>query len=341
MSTPPTVPTVDARAGDARPGELLAAARGGDGEAFRALVAPHLPALHVHCYRMLGSLDDADEAMQESLLRAWRALDTYQGRAPLRHWLYRITTTTSLKLLHNRARRLALTDDLSHLQPYPDHLLDRLTDTDADPAAIIERRESVALAFITALQRLPASQRAVLILRDVLAWNAHEVAVLLDTSVAAVNSALQRARATMSAARSAPRPATAAALTPPLSDAERQTLDRFVDAWQRCDIPALAALLRDDVVLTMPPELVEIIGRDHVTHFFATVPAGGRLDLIRLARTQANGHPALAAYLPDQADHYQGYGIMIFTVASDGIATITGFPSPSLFERFGLPSSCD
>ena len=313
--------------------DLLAAARAGDGAAFQTLVGPHLRALHVHAYRMLGSVDDADEALQDALLSAWRALDTYQGQAPLIHWLYRITTTSSLKVIRAKARRPVPAGEIGHLQPYPDRLLDQLADAGADPAAITERRESVALAFITALQRLPARQRAALILRDVLAWNAAEVAALLEISVPAVNSALQRARATLDSAR----PADSVAARPRLDDRQRQILDRFIDAWQRCDIDALAALLREDVILSMPPELVRITGRAEVTRFFATVPAGGRLDTIRLVRTRANGHPALAAYLPDQSARCHGYGIMAFTITGEGIATITGFPSPDLFERFGLP----
>ena len=311
--------------------DLLAAARAGDGEAFKVLVGPHLRGLHVHAYRMLGSLDDADEAVQDALLSAWRALDGYQGQAPLSHWLYRITTTSSLKVIRAKGRRPVPAGEIGHLQPYPDRLLDQLADAGADPAAITERRESVALAFITALQRLPARQRAALILRDVLAWNAAEAAALLEISVPAVNSALQRAPATLSGTRSAD------SATPRLDDRQRQVLDRFVDAWQRCDIDALAALLREDVILSMPPELVRITGRAEVTRFFATVPAGGRLDTIRLVRTRANGHPALAAYLPDQSARCHGYGIMAFTITGEGIATITGFPSPDLFERFGLP----
>jgi RNA polymerase sigma-70 factor, ECF subfamily len=228
------------------------------------------------------------------------------------------------------------TGEIGHLQPYPDRLLGQLTDLGADPAALAELRESVALAFITALQRLPARQRAALILRDVLAWNAAEVADLLEISVPAVNSALQRARATLSAAR----PADSGFADPRLDDHQRQILDRFTDAWQRCDIEALAALLREHVILSMPPELATITGRVQVTRFFATVPAGGRLDTIRLVRTAANGHLALAAYLPDQSARCHGYGIMVFTISGDSIATITGFPSPDLFERFGLPPAC-
>ena len=227
--------------------------------------------------------------------------------------------------------------EIGYLQPYPDQLLDQLTDDGADPAAIAERRESVALAFITALQRLPARQRAALILRDVLAWNAAEAAALLDISVPAVNSAVQRARAALSGTS----PAATVAARMRLDDHQRQVLDRFIDAWQRCDIDALAALLREDVVLSMPPVLTTIAGRAQVAGFFATVPAGGRLDTIRLVRTRANGHPALAAYLPDQSARCHGYGIMVFTITGDGIATITGFPSPDLFEKFGLPPTCD
>ena len=327
-----------ARAEDIAPAaDLLTAARGGDGEAFRILISPHLAVLHVHAYRMLGSLDDADEALQDALLRAWRGLDAYQGQAPLLHWLYRITTTSSLKVIRAKARRPVPAGEIGHLQPYPDRLLDQLTDANADPAAVAERRESVALAFITALQRLPARQRAALILRDVLAWNAAEVAALLQISVPAVNSALQRARATLPATQ----PAASVNGHPRLDDHQRQVLDRFVDAWQRCDIDALAAVLREDVILSMPPELITITGRAQVTRFFATVPAGGRLDTIRLVATRANGHPALAAYLPSETDHCRGYGIMVFTTVDDGIATITGFPSPDLFARFGLPPECD
>jgi RNA polymerase sigma-70 factor (ECF subfamily) len=326
------------RAEDAPPAVgLLAAARAGDGEAFEALVGPHLRALHVHAYRILGSLDDADDAVQDALLCAWRALGSYQGQAPLSHWLYRITTTSSLKVIRAKSRRPVPAGEIGHLQPYPDRLLDQLADASADPAAVAERRESVGLAFITALQRLPARQRAALILRDVLAWNAAEVAALLEISVPAVNSALQRARTTLADTGRAD----AAAAAPRLDDRQRQVLDRFTDAWQRCDTGALAALLREDVILSMPPELSTITGRAAVTRFFATVPAGGRLDTIRLVRTAANGHLALAAYLPDKSARCHGYGIMVFTTTPEGIATITGFPSPGLFSRFGLPPDCE
>lgn len=309
---------------------LLAAARAGDGDAFAALVAPHRQALHLHCYRMLGSLDDADEAVQEVLLRAWRALDGFEGRAPLRHWLYRITTTTCLKAIAARGRQPQPVGEIGWLQPYPDRLLDQITD--GDPAAVVERRDSVALAFVVALQRLPAAQRAVLLLRDVLSFSAREVAALLDSSVPAVNSALQRAHATLSGSGGM------STVDRPLSQSERRTVERFVDAWHRRDIAALAALLREDVILSMPPELVEIVGRDEVVQFFATVPAGGRLDLIRLVATRANGHPAVAAYLPDDDGACRGYGIMVLTVIGGAVTRITGFPDPHLFTAFGLPT---
>ena len=315
---------------------LLDAARAGDDAAFSALVAPHLRALHLHSYRMLGSYHDAEEALQETLLRAWQGLGGFEGRAPLRHWLYRITTTTCLKMINRRARDpIAATVDVAWLQPYPDRLLDQLGDLDADPAAIVDRRESVALAFIAALQVLPATQRAVLILREVLGWPAQQVADLLDTSVAAVNSALQRARATLAHNRAE---SIDVATKRPDGARERRVVEAFMRAWHECDMAALAALLRDDATLTMPPQAIRLVGRDAVTGFFATVPADGRLDLIDLVVVGANGHPALAAYLPDTTGECRGYGIMVLTIAGDRVATITGFADPDLFPAFGLPT---
>ena len=310
---------------------LLASARGGDHDAFRALLAPHLRALHVHCYRMLGSLDDADEALQEALLLAWRGLDDYQGRAPLRHWLYRITTTTCLKVIRARPRIPLPAGDLFHLQPYPDRLLNQLASEDADPAAAAEQRDNVTLAFVTAMQLLPATQRAALLLRDVLAFTPAETAQLLDTSVAATNSLLQRARTTLrthGGGRGRVRP---------MDATEQHLVQQFVDAWRRRDIPGLAALLREDAILRMPPERVEFAGRDQVAEFFATVPAGGRLELIDLVPVRANGQPALAAYLPDERGACRGYGIMVLDIDDGMISVITGFPDAGLFAAFGLP----
>jgi len=311
--------------------DLLATARGGDQAAFVALLAPHRRALHVHCYRMLGSLDDADDALQEAQLLAWRNLASFEGRAPLRHWLYRITTTSCLKMIRARGRLPVPASDLVYLQPYPDRLLDQLTAGDADPAAAVEQADSVALAFIVALQRLPATQRAALLLRDVLAYSPTETAHLLQTSVAATNSLLQRARATLAGTGGGDR------RSRPLDATDRQVVSRFVDAWHRRDIPGLAALLAEDAILRMPPQRAELIGRRAVADFFATVPAGGRLDLIDLVVIGANRQPALAAYLPDERGDCRGYGIMLLDIADGAITTITGFPDPALFATFGLP----
>jgi RNA polymerase sigma-70 factor, ECF subfamily len=312
------------------PDPLLTAAVAGDRAAFDALAGPHLRAIQLHCYRMLGSYHDAQEAGQETLLRAWQSLPTYEGRAPLRHWLYRIATTTCLKALARRARQPVAMAELTDLEPYPDWLLDE--PTPQDPAAQITRRESVALAFVAALQLLPPAQRAALILRDVLAFSAAESADLLDMTVPAINSALQRARATM---RTLDTSAPAR-----LPDAEeRQLVDRFMRAWQHNDIPALAALLREDVILRMPPEALEFHTRALVAQFFATVPGDGHLDRILLRATAANGQPALAAYETQPNGTATAYGLMVLTITESGIAAITGFPDPALFDAFALPAT--
>jgi RNA polymerase sigma-70 factor (ECF subfamily) len=308
---------------------LLLAARDGDGEAFRELIAPHLPAIHLLCYRMLGSYHDADEAMQDVLLRAWRFLDSYRELAPLRHWLYRIATTSSLKLINERGRLPATVAEIDYLEPYPDRLLDTLPAGGDDPATVAERRESVSLAFIAALQLLPATQRAVLILRDVLAWHADEVADLLETTVAAVNSALQRARASVRNAGS----------RRPLDNADRAVLARFIAAWHSRDVPALAELLREDVELRMPPEVMEFLGRDAVLSFFTTVPAGGAFETIRLVPDQANGQLAVSAFERDRDGEWRPYGIMVMETDGERVAGITGFPfgaNPWLETAFAL-----
>ena len=265
------------------------------------------------------------------LLRAWQSLNTFEGRAPLRHWLYRIATTTCLKALARRAHQPTTVADLTQLEPYPDRLLDELAPGN-DPAAEVTRRESVALAFVIALQLLPATQRAVLILRDVLAFTAAEVADLLDTSAPAINSTLQRARATLHTTN--PRPHRR-----PLEALDQRLVSQFVDAWQRNDVPALAALLREDVVLRMPPEPVEFRGRTAVADFFATVPANGRLDRLPLRVTTANGQPALAAYETAPDGRTTAYGLMALSITDGAITEITGFRNPALFEAFALPAT--
>lgn len=193
--------------------------------------------------------------------------------------------------------------------------------------AVAERRESVAIAFVAALQSLPATQRATLILRDVLGWQAAEVAELLDTTVAAVNSSLQRARATL------PSPSRRRSL----DERDREVAERFMASWHRCDFEALAALLREDAIMRMPPERMEFHGRTAIIDFFATVPADGHLDRIRLQLTHANGGPAVAAWMPDETGKPAPYGLMAFTIDAGRITTITGFPDPALFGLFGLP----
>jgi RNA polymerase sigma-70 factor (ECF subfamily) len=331
----PTTPSTPTRTGtEAGPDPLLAAAVAGDRAAFDALVAPHQRAIHLHCYRMLGSYHEAQDASQQVLLRAWQSLATFEARAPLRHWLYRIATTTCLKALARRERDPDTLADLTTVaEPYPDRLLDELSPAH-DPAAHALRRESVTLAFATALQRLPAGQRAALILRDVLAFSAAETADLLDMSVPAVNSALQRARATMRAL-GADEPSR------PLPAEERRLLERFVHAWQRNDVPTLAALLREDVILRMPPEPFEFLGRAAVAEFLSTVPGAGHLERILLRVTAANGQLALAAYETQPGGAATAYGLMVFTLAADGIAAITGFRDPSLFDAFALPTALD
>ena len=318
------------------PDELLRAALAGDQAQFGLLVAPHVRELHVHCYRMLGSFHDAEDATQETLLRAWRHLDTFQGRGPLRAWLYRIATTTCLKQLESRRRLGARLEgaEVPWLEPYPDRLLDDLADDGPDPAAVAEQRESVALAFVVALQQLTARQRAVLVLREVLGWRAAEVAGLLETSVPAVNRALQRARATLGRARP---PAGSSARSLPAQ--EQDVLRRFMLARQRCDLEGLAALLAEDAVLEMPPQSLRYLGREQVARFFGAVPADGRLDRIRLLATRANGQPALAAYLPAADGAYRAYGVMVLVVVRDRIQAIIGFQDASRFQAFGLPQT--
>jgi RNA polymerase sigma-70 factor (ECF subfamily) len=329
-----------------RPGEnaLLVAAAGGDEQAFRLLTEPHRRALHLHCYRMLASMHDADDALQETLVRAWQGLRRYEPRASLAAWLHTIATNVCLTALGRRARQRELpaaeggegvwNERLLHLQPYPDRLLDELEAASPGPAARYEQRESVELAFITAVQLLPPKQRAVLILRDVLGWSAKETAAALEDSVAAVNSALQRARTTLGRVRRHGAPAHASRG----GTGERALLERFMEAWDAVDIDGIVELLTRDALMTMPPVPTYVLGAEAIGAFFATVPADGRLDEIRLEPTAANHQPALAAYVRDAADGvYRAYGVMVFALEGDAISGIVGFADASLFDRFGLP----
>ena len=290
-----------------------------DGQAFALLIEPHRRALHLHCYRMLGSLHDADDALQETMLRAWKGSDRYEPRAQLATWLHTIATNVCLTALARRRSQPAqLMEDLDYLQPYPDRLLDDLV-----------TRETVKLAFITAIQLLPPKQRAVLILRDVLGWSAKEVAKALEDSVGAVTSALQRARKNLEAPHSH-------SSVP--DERERALVTQFIEAWEAVDIAALVTLLTEDAVMTMPPERMRIAGGHAIGAFFSAVPLGGRLDQIRLLVTAANRQPALAAYaLADDGKH-RPYGLMVLQIEGNQISEIVGFPDPWLFEECGLPS---
>jgi RNA polymerase sigma-70 factor, ECF subfamily len=312
--------------------QLLTAAAAGDEQAFVQLTAPLRGRLHAHCYRMLGSVHDADDALQETMLRAWRGIGRFEPRAELSSWLYRIATNVCLRMIEQRRRREAAAVD-AYLQPYPDILIEQET-----PEREAERRETIGLAFVAAMQLLPPRQRAALVLRDVLGWSAREAADVLGVSVAAANSALQRARDRVERER---REGTHARVHRPVDEqAEAALMRRFVDAWEAVDIERLTEILADDALMTMPPEPMRVIGPAEIGGFFAKVPMAGRLDLIRLLPTGANGQPALAAYVqePDAAP-LGAYGIMVFAIDGDRIAGITGFAGyPELFPAFGLPT---
>ena len=290
-----------------------------DERAFALLIEPHRRALHLHCYRMLGSLHDADDALQETMLRAWKGSDRYEPRAQLSTWLHTIATNACLTALARRRSQPAqLMEDLEYLQPYPDRLLDDLV-----------RRETVELAFVAAVQLLPPKQRAVLILRDVLDWSAKEVAEVLEDSVGAVTSALQRARKGLERAQGH----TSASV-----EQEHRLVKQFMAVWDAVDIDALVALLTDDAVMTMPPERMRVAGARAIGGFFATVPQQGRLDTIRLVQTAANRQPALAAYALGDDGKHRPYGLMVLQIQGDQISGIVGFPDPWLFAQCGLPS---
>jgi RNA polymerase sigma-70 factor, ECF subfamily len=310
---------------------LLAAARAGDERAFAQLTGLYRRELQVHCYRMVGSLHDSEDLVQETMLRAWRRLGAFEGRSSLRRWLYRIATNACLNALEREPRFVLFPTGgeaeppaiarVDWLEPYPDSLLP--DPAHSDPQARLDLRESLALALLAAIQHLPRRQRAMFLLFEVLGWSASEIAELLETSDAAVNSGLQRARATLGS-RPAPRPTEAE---------ERVLLERFIEAWDRVDIEVLVELLREDAVLAMPPEPVWFSGAPAVGEFFATLPGDGDLTRVKLVPTRANLRPALAAYFDGQA-----YGIMVFELRDGRIAEIVGFAEVAKsFDRFGLP----
>jgi RNA polymerase sigma-70 factor (TIGR02960 family) len=323
--------------------ELLQRARAGDRDAFTALVEPHRGELQVHCYRMLGSLQDAEDALQETLLAAWLGLDGFEGRSSVRTWLYRIATNRCLNLLRSAGRQpvsVATPGSLPEptrlgevlwLQPYPDVLLEMISDQTPGPEARYESREAISLAFVTAAQLLPPNQRAVLLLRDVLGYRASETAGLLGLTQDAVTSALKRARATMNAARS-PHPPP----PPPGGPAERALLDRFVAAFTELDVDALLALLTDDAWVRMPPLPCEYRGSEAVHRFFSVIHARvGRID--RMVPVRANGQPAWGEYLRDRVTgglHLAG--VIVVGLAGDRIGELTRFETV-VAPYFGLP----
>jgi RNA polymerase sigma-70 factor (TIGR02960 family) len=328
--------------------DLIGRARTGDGDAFREMTEPYLRELQVHCYRMLGSFQDAEDALQDTLLAAWQSLDGFEGRASLRTWLYRIATNRCLNARRSASRRLAKEwnipgveppeptrlGEVVWLQPFPDALLEGAVDVPPGPEARYEQNESISLAFVTALQVLPPRQLAVLILRDVLGFHANEVAGMLDTSAESVTSALKRARASLQRRW----PAGGDRELPPASDspAEEAIVAKFVSAYESADVDALVALLTDDVFMSMPPLPLEYEGRDVVARFCASIfRAGRRFDLVA---TRANGQPAFGAYLcaPDGIRH--GTGLIVVGLAGDRICALTRFEN-SVLPWFGLPRS--
>ncbi|MEV6021042.1 RNA polymerase subunit sigma-70 [Streptomyces sp. NPDC051997] len=328
--------------------DLIERARAGDGEAFRELTEPHLRELKVHCYRMLGSFEDAEDALQNTLLAAWQSLGGFEGRASLRTWLYRIATHRCLDARRAAARRPAKEWDVPGveppeptrlgeivwLQPFPGDLLDDAAEVPLGPEARYERTESVSLAFVTALQALPPRQLAVLVLRDVLGFRAAEVAGMLDATVDSVDSALKRARAGLRRRRS---PA-AGHREPPAagSPAEDAIVGRFVRAWEAADVDALVALLTDDVFMSMPPMPFEYQGRDIVARFCAGLfDAGRRFDLVP---SRANGQPAFGAYLRSPNGISHGVGLYVLTLTGDRIRAMTRFDN-NVLPWFGLPRS--
>jgi RNA polymerase sigma-70 factor (TIGR02960 family) len=306
-----------------------------DEPAFEQLAQRHRRELHVHCYRMLASFDEAEDAVQETLLRAWRARDRFDGSALARAWLYRIATNVCLNVIRARTRLTSFAD-VSWLQPYPDRLLDEIAPTEQQPDAVAVARETIELAFLAALQVLPPRQRAALLARDVLAMTAAETAELLDTSVAAANSALQRARATMQDHLPSHRNDWSA--HQPGAE-ERALLEQFIDAHERCDAAAAIAIAATDVRVTMPPYPMCFDGRDAVAALLARGFGPMRDGDWRLVPTTANRMPTAASYLQRPGDsEFRAFKFDVLRIADGQLVEITTF-GPSLFPAFDLPAT--
>jgi RNA polymerase sigma-70 factor (ECF subfamily) len=355
---------------------LLEAARGGDESAFAQLVDPHRGELHAHCYRMLGSVHDAEDALQDAMLRAWRGLARFAGRSSLRSWLYTIATNTCLDQIARRPKRVLPVDygpafdphggpveplvESTWIGPYADEAMG-VEDGYASPEARYEMRESIELAFIAALQLLPANQRAVLILRDVLGFSAKETAEALETSTASVNSALQRARASVE--QRIPEQSQQRTLRDLGDDGVREAVESYIDAWQRGDVEGVVAMLTEDAAFTMPPLQSWFSGRDQIAIWMADSPLSGEWRW-QTRRLRANGQEAIAFYTWDpETERYLRFALNVLTLTDDGISEVDAFltretqdPSPeaiqsmperafdprrldAAFERFGLPET--
>ena len=360
---------------EGRERELLEAARGGDEGAYGSLIEAHRGELHAHCYRMLGSMHDAEDALQEAMLRAWRSLDRFEGRSSLRSWLYRIATNTCLDAIGKRPKRVLPIDyagaadphdgpggpvtENVWVEPYPDETLE-VEDGYASPDARFEQREAVELAFIAALQLLPATQRAVLILREVLGFSAKEAAETLETTTASVNSALQRARATID--DKLPEQSQQQTLRSLGDDEVKELVSSYVDAWERDDVETVVSMLTEDAAFTMPPLASWFRGPVEIREFLVSSPMSGDWDW-RTATTTANGQPAIGYYTWQEGDGaYTPFALNVLTLGADGkIASVDAFiarspedPDPEkilrlpddppderkvhdYFEAFGLP----
>jgi RNA polymerase sigma-70 factor (ECF subfamily) len=341
MSTTPTHATDQQRA-------LLAAARQGDEDAYRRLLEPHRKELHAHCYRMLGSVHDAEDALQDALLRAWRGISAFEQRSSLRSWLFRIATNACLNAIERRPPRQLpmaygppadpyekdeppLVESI-WIEPYPDAQLG-LADGLAAPAARYEQRESVELAFVAALQLLPAKQRATLIMREVLGFSAREVAESLDTTVASVNSSLQRARKTI--AEQLPEQSQQATLRALGTHDVQELVERYADAMERGDVDAVVAMLTEDATWSMPPFASWYRGRDALTVFLRENALNGQLW--KHAPTRANGQVAVGCYFFNAERRYVAAVVDVLTLDGGRIAAVTAFVTPEIFPRFGLP----
>ena len=327
---------------------LVAAATAGDEDAFATLTRRYRRELHVHCYRMLASFEDAEDLVQETFLKAWQRRETFQGRATFRAWLYRIATNACLDFLEKNERRAveipvtaAPTDDtkaiphVAWLQPYPDRLLDRVASSDGEPDTVLVRKETIELAFLVAMQLLPPKQRAALILCDVLDWSANEAAALLESSVASVNGALDTLRRFRPARDSRP------SASPESSGEEEVLLRRYIELTEQNDAHGIAELLRHDVQFTMPPEPMAFKGRDAVVGSwvqggFGSPPYNDWKHVV----TRANGLPAVVWYLrrPD-ADHYHPFTMDVLRFENGEIVEITAFDARTLLEAFALPET--